>query len=987
MKQGLFILFLMPAIIFAGSLEDIFYHPPHDAKPRGYWVWPHGNFDYSALRHELQAFKARGLGGVDIFDLGIADRKNVIPAGPEFMSPEQVDGIAFALQEAEKLGLKMGLIVSSSWNAGATWTSPEQALMQMVAWSDTLDGPVTYQRDLPFPAVPDSFSKSYGVFDLHVPRDETGRPEYYKDVATLAFPVNADGVVEDVAQVKILDGPDGVDIELPGGRWIILRTVCTNFGQQLWVPSKNSQGLVLDHFSGQAVRDHFLTIIERLRQRCGPLEKTSLERLYLASYESNPNIIWTPSLAEEFYQRNTYRIEPWLPALFGTTIQNKEMTGRFLYDFRKTVSDLFIENLYRNARDICHEHGLKICSEAGGPGAPLHDVPTEDLKALGAVDVMRGEFWTDKQDRFDPDGFLELQIVKGIAGAAHIYDHRIVEMEAFTSHVNWQEGPAFLKPFADRAFCEGMNRVVFHTMSHNLPEAGVPGWSFQAGTHINTNLTWWDMSAQFIDYLTRCSALLQQGRFVADVCFYYGHQIPKFVKPKHIRPGLGPGYDYDDINTEVLLTADVKDGRILLPGGMSYAVLALPDDDKMDLAVLKKVEQLLKAGAVVVGPKPSHIYGLAGFPQEETELKAIATELWGTKAKVDRAVGKGRLVYGNNVRSVLSDMGIGPDVRFTGITGAETMDYIHRRTADADIYFIRNAAGHAVNADVLFRVTNKQPQFWDAVTGRIKTCALYQVNDTSTRVRLSLPASGSLFVVFRGPLQPHISTVVHKNKTLFPAQKTCSGPAISAWPDQGGLGFYAGETGRYQLTTGDGAQKSVTIDSDLSQTIDGQWTVRFPHGWGAKTLQTFDSLNSWTESPDEGTRTFSGTATYKKNFNLSDGFIQNRRVFLDLGTVKETAHVYLNGHDLGITGFPPHRLDITDKVRSGENFLVVKVANTWLNRLIADDKKPESERLTHTNLREGPTLDKAWRLAEPKPSGLLGPVRVFARQSVNVNVE
>ncbi|MBN1997144.1 hypothetical protein JW935_06300, partial [candidate division KSB1 bacterium] len=459
-KTWLLFLLILPMINLATDLEDLFQNPPDEARPRGYWVWPHGNFDYEVIRHELQEFKAKGLGGVDIFDLGIADKKDVIPAGPAFMSPEQVDGIAFALQEAQKLGLKMGLIVSSSWNAGAGWTTPEQALMQMVAWSDTVEGPLTYKRELPFPKVPDTFSKSYGVFDLHVPRGENGLPVYYKDVAVLVFPLAADGTLNDMEKIQILENHESVNFELPQGRWVFLRAVCTNFGQRLWVPSKNSQGLVLDHFSRQAVRDHFMTIIDRLEKRCGPVKETALERLYLASYESNPNIIWTPGLTDEFFQRNNYRIEPWLPALFGTIVKNKETTERFLYDFRKTVSDIFVENLYENARDICHQYGLQICSESGGPGAPLHDVPTEDLKALGSVDVMRGEFWTDKQDRFDPDGFLELQVVKGIASAAHIYNHKIVEMEAFTSHISWQEGPAFLKPFADRAFCEGMNRVV-----------------------------------------------------------------------------------------------------------------------------------------------------------------------------------------------------------------------------------------------------------------------------------------------------------------------------------------------------------------------------------------------------------------------------------------------------------------------------------------------------------------------------------------------
>lgn len=484
----------------ADPLRQLFLHPPEEAKPRGYWVWPHGNFDYSVMRHELAEFKAKGLGGVDIFDLGIRDTAKVIPPGPGFLSVEQVDGIAFALAEAKRLDLKMGLIVSSSWNAGGTWTPPELASMNLVAWRETNTGPQRYERVLPFPELPESFRKPYGTFPLHVPRDEQGRPLYSKDVAVLAYPVAAEGLIAGPDQVRLLndhiDADGKLTWDLPAGRWVIMRAVLANFGQRLWLPSARSQGLTMDHFSREATRHHFRTIIDRLEARTGPLRETALERLYLASYEANADVIWTPGFEAAFARENGYRIEPFLPALFGVLVQDRETTERFLYDYRRTVSELFVNNLYREASQLCRERGLLLCSESGGPGAPLHDVPTEDLKALGAVDVMRGEFWNGKTQQLTPDGFEELQVVKPIASAAHIYGRPIVEMEAFTSFNHWQEGPEVFKILADRAFCERMTRVVYHTMTHNLPEAGRPGWTYQAGTHMNTHLTWWELSGQ-----------------------------------------------------------------------------------------------------------------------------------------------------------------------------------------------------------------------------------------------------------------------------------------------------------------------------------------------------------------------------------------------------------------------------------------------------------------------------------------------------------
>lgn len=1001
-RLGLGLLLLLAGVAHAAEpLRGVFLDPPLEARPRGYWVWPHGNFDYTAIRRELQEFKAKGIGGVDIFDLGVQDRKNVIPPGPGFMSPEQVDGIAFALREAQRLGLKMGLIVSSSWNAGATWTPPELASMNLVAWSETITGPQHYERELPFPTLPDTFSKPYGEYPLHVPRDENGKPLFHEDVAVLAYPVDASGSprIADHEEVRILndrfDDSGRLRWEVPPGRWQVMRAVLTNFGQRLWLPSDHSQGLIMDHFNSKATRFHFQTIIDRLESRLGPLQDTSLERLYLASYESNAGVIWTPGFATAFEQFNGYPITPYLPALFGVTVSNEETTERFLYDYRKTASELFIENLYREGSRICREHGLKLCSEAGGPGTPLHDVPTEDLKALGAVDVMRGEFWNGKQDDLDPDGFEILQVVKPIASAAHIYGRRIVEMEAFTSHINWQEEPDLFKKLADRAFCEGMTRVVYHTMSHNLPEAGRPGWTYQAGSHMNTNLTWWSMSEALHAYLARCSALLMQGRFVADVAYYYGHAIPNFAKTKHLHPGLGFGYDYDDVNTEVLLQASIdSDGRIVLPGGMRYAALVLPRRDRrMDLDVLQHLVQLLRDGATIIGPRPSRTYGLRGYPENEQNLQSLADHIWGASPPnppYRKTVGKGSLVVGQTERRVLITNGILPDLSLHPPEAEAQIDFIHRQTKTADLYFLRNRGLEAIDFEAEFRVSGRAPELWNPDGGRMIPLAVFQSAEESTRLPLHLPPHGATFVVFLSDsaTRPHIEAVGLGNQNVFPERSEGAPHFIAEFTAQGMIRCRATQPGTYQLHFGNGRTKSVTIPPDPSpRRLDGPWELRFPFGWGVPTRQTFPHLHSWTEADDAATRSFSGIATYTRRFDLDpENLPAGRRVLLDLGEVREVARIYLNGYDAGISCFRPHVIDITSFVRPGENSLVIEVANTWLNQLIAEDSMPEDERRTQTNLTRGPTSQTAWSQANPKPSGLLGPVQLRFPRHISVSL-
>jgi len=969
-------------------LEEVFHNPPPEARPWGYWIWSHGNFDYATMDRELEAFQEMGLGGVDIFDIGVRDRLDVIPAGPAFMSTEQVDGMAYALNKAKELSLGMGLIVSSSWNAGGSWTKPEDQIKNLVVWQDTLEGPVRLDQ-LPFPEVPTEFVKPYATLKLYPELDSEGKPQYYQNVALMAYPLSKSGVISDTASIRYFDKDlpekEGSALELPEGRWVVSRAVETNYGQKLFVPSDNSNGYTIDHFSKQATQRHFNYIIERLQHRLGDLSETALQRFYLASYEATAAIMWSSDLLHIFHEQNGYRLEPFLPALAGTVVIDKETTERFLYDYRKTISELFIEGHYREARRISHEHGLKIASESGGPGPPLHNVPTEDLKALGSVDIMRGEFWNREPIHRHENGLDVLQVVKNIGSAAHIYGRKIVEMESFTSMQHWQEGPMILKKLADQAFCEGMTRVVYHTMPHSPPEAGMPGWSYSAGTHIHPNMTWWEMSKPFHRYLTTVSGMLMQGNFVADVAYYYGSSIPNFGLPKHERPGLGAGYDYDDLNTEVLLTADVRDGRVVLPSGMDYPLLVLPDDERMELPVLEKIAELLQKGATVLGPKPSRVYGLTDFREQEEKLHQLADEIWGKgKAKkVNRQYGAGQIISGSTPREVLSDLGLSPDFQYQSSFSGEGLDYIHRRTESGDIYFIRNIDSVAVQVEAAFRVSGKQPEFWDATNLTMKQAGIFQEKDGHTYLPMTLPAWGSVMVVFQDDLtgiDRYITQVTRGGEELFPQNEGPKSyqPFSVIQEGDNGWAFRAEQSGDYQLQWSDGATEKLTVRESASIPWDGPWDVRFPQGWGVEPLQTFEKLHSWTEAEAPDMKYFSGTATYRNQMEVRAEQLNDQpQVWLDLGEVHEIADVYLNGVQVNQSCFAPYRYDVTDVVRPGTNFLVVKVANTWENRLKGDIHVSPENAFTNTNVTSGNGwTDRPWKDKPLQASGLLGPVRL-----------
>ncbi|MBI4876084.1 MAG: hypothetical protein HY822_15715 [Acidobacteria bacterium] len=688
-----------------------------------------------------------------------------------------------------------------------------------------------------------------------------------------------------------IDAQGRLEWDVPPGKWVLLRFVCANNGEQLKVASPNSQGLAIDHFSAEATRFHMRYMMDLLKAEIGDFSRTALKYMYSCSYEVQGSI-WTGDLPEQFRRRRGYDLIPFLPALLGAQVGDAEVTRRFIYDFRKTLGDVLVDAYYATARQEANRYGLRLSAEAGGPGPPLHQVPVDALKALGALDTPRGEFWKRHN----------VWVVKETACAAHIYGKRVIEMEAFTSFRHWQDGPSDLKDIADRAFCDGANRFVFHTNPHRPRLAGQPGWVYLAGTHVGPSEVWWPMAKPFLDYLSRCSYLLQQGLFVGDVCYYYGDQGYNFVPEKRVDPSLGFGYDYDVANAEVILTRmSVRDGRIVLPDGMSYELLVLPDRDDMDLAVLEKLDQLARAGATIAGRKPVRSNGLADYPRRDADVRARAERL--------------RIVRDKPPREILRERGIGPDFQFSAGGSQADLDYIHRRTADAEIYFVSNKQAREVSVDCVFRVRDRQAELWNPVTGEITRPRRQARAEGGTRVALELPETGSVFVVFP-----------RRSRAVLPPL-----PAIAS-----------------------------------ESALDGPWEVRFAEGWGAPASKTFPKLISWTEVPEEGIRYYSGIASYHKELDLEGG----GPVFLDLGRVRFVAEILLNGQPLGSVWTPPFRVELTGAAKPGQNRLEVRVANTWSNRLTGDARSAGGKRYCRTNVpwsKDTPLLE----------SGLLGPVRIL----------
>ena len=380
------------------------------------------------------------------------------------------------------------------------------------------------------------------------------------------------------------------------------------------------------------------------------------------------------------------------------------------------------------------------------------------------------------------------------------------------------------------------------------------------------------------------------------------------------------GYDYDVITAEALIErASVRDGKIVLPDGINYRVLVLPERDQISLPVLKKISELVKAGATVIGPKPAHAETMENFAAADAEVRKIADALWGGQT------GKGHVITGKTAREVLLADGIAPDCEFVN-AGEWPLDYIHRTTAAAEIYFIANRATNAVAVNCAFRVAGKAPELWNAITGERKFAPAYEEKAGRVFVPLDFGPCGSWFVVFREPASTH--------------------PAVA---------------------------KSNSVELKSLQEISGAWTVHFDPKWGGPETAQFNSLVSWPTRPEPGIKFYSGTAVYEKSFTVDDSKLKtnNSILLLDLGNVRELAEVKVNGKSCGTVWCPPWRVDVTDAIKSGENQIQIEVVNFWPNRLIGDARLPVAQRLTHTNIR------KLTAKTPLEPAGLFGPVTLL----------
>jgi hypothetical protein len=754
----------------ADELERGFSHPPDSARPWVYWFWLSGNITSNGITADLEAMKRVGVGGVLIMEVDQG-----APVGPaDFMGAQWRNLFRHVAAEARRLGLEVNMNNDAGWNgSGGPWIKPEQS-MQKIVWTETnLTGPKSLEVTLAQPEKVAGFYKdiravafpSVGTHRISGMKQKALFETGFVDVpAGQSLPTEM--VIDRSREVDLTSrmGTDGhLQWDVPEGQWTVLRLGHTSTGAENAPAPQTGRGLECDKLSKEGIEANFAGMMAKLvddtRVKGGKPDR-GLVATHIDSWENGAQN-WTAKMREEFQTRRGYDLFPFLPVITGRVVESADVSERFLWDLRQTISDLVVENYAGHMRQLANAAGLRFTVEAYG-------APCDSIPYAGASDEPMGEFWS-------PSGAMET--CKGMASAGHVYGHRIVGAESFTAadQEKWREHPGSIKALGDVAFCEGINRFVFHRYAlQPWAEDRRPGMMMGPwGQHYERTETWWEQSAEWHRYLARCQFLLRQGLFVADICYLSAERPPQGFEQ---HPRLG--YDYDECDAQVVLNRmTVKDGRITLPDGMSYRLLVLPQTRQMTPRLLRKIKDLAQAGASIVGPPPQKSPSLSGYPDCDREVQELAGQIWGAGDAAqapERRLGSGRVFQQREPEKILEGMGILPD-----FVSGEPLRYIHRRVEGTDIYFVANRAPRSVSTTGAFRVTGKEPEFWWPDTGKLERSAAFQEGDGRTSVGLRLGPSGSVFVVFRKPLDRAIAAtrLVHGDELVL-STKLGSQPQI-----------------------------------------------------------------------------------------------------------------------------------------------------------------------------------------------------------------
>ena len=645
---------------------------------------------------------------------------------------------------------------------------------------------------------------------------------------------------DDIVDLTDKMAPDGTLTwpDAPQGNWLVMRFVSVTTGGHTKHGRAEALGLECDKLSVEGARLHWQSytkpVIDSIRAHGGALEGICMD-----SHEAGPQN-WTQSMEQEFRRLHGYDIRKYLPTIAGGLIVRDTLQSSLLTDLRRTISDLITDRYYGEFNRLCRAEGLTLTAQAIGGALCMAGDAIEVKKLVGKP---QGEFWG-----YQTEGNYD---IKECSSAAHVYGKQIASGEAFTD-ITYKHSLSDIKNLADYAYAFGINEFVVCAVAYQADAAGHRLNTANGRQYVLNRLnTLWPLSKPFWDYQARCSWLLRQGKPVTDVAVYLGDKLPARIVG-HKLPPLPQGYDFDAIGTDALLhRLTARDGRLVLPDGVSYRLLVLPNDVQLPFEVRQRIDEWRHLGIPVYDPR-------------------------------------GDLSFAECLR--LADLQ--PDVE---APTAERLYFCHRKTDQEDIYFLNNHSDQTVSDCFRFRTQATSAELWNPVTGK-RTPLVVTAENNCTAIDLILAPRESYFIILSN--QP--------NKAV--------------------------------------AKVSASASAS-QQSISTPWQVQFDAALGGPTEPvTLEKLTDWAKHSDAHIKYFSGTASYKNTFVLTQKD-KHATYHLNLLLLNSVAEVIINGKTAGTVWCSPWSIDITKLLKKGKNQIELRIANTLWNRLVGDANKAEADRV------------------------------------------
>ena len=911
-----------------------------ETKPWTRWWWPASAVGKSDIDTMLDQYAEAGLGGMEVTT--IYGAKGYEDRFLDYLTPAWMDLFTYTLEQADARDMGIDLANASGWPFGGPWVTPDYACRYLAYKTFRLKGGETLQDQIRYtePAmvrtigIPDDISRmEYPIAaNDSLQQHAYEQVRYPQDLPLIAVTAHsATGAYED------LTGRVREDLTLdwtaPEGDWTLCALFLGWHGKLVERAGPGGEGDVIDHFSGEAIERYLRKFDEAFKG----YDVSKIRYYFNDSYEvddARGNSDWTPEFFAEFQARRGYDLKPHMAELLGVA-GDKDIQDRVVFDYRQTIGELLREKYSAMWQEWAARQGKGIRNQAHGSPANIMDL-------YGVSDVPETEG-------------RSIIGMKTASSAAHVTDKPLTSAEACTwLNEHFYSTLGDVKTSVDTYFLSGVNHIFYHGTCLSPDDAPWPGWLFYAAVHFQpTNPFWKDFGA-FNTYVARCQSFLQAGHPDSDILLFFdatdlqserGREQLLFHMNQNTpaQSAIGKsaealynrGYTWDYITDKMVLENIRADRRELVTrDGSRYKTLIVPECDKMQLATFAKLLTLAAKGATILveGDLPKDVPGLSDLEKNRSMFEKLKGSLRFREQDGIRVarLGLGRICVSSDLNALLAGAGISRERMYD--LGLQCISRV--KDDGGRYYFVKNSGAETVEGWIPVDAVCGSIGIYDPMDGRFGFGRVRSGEDGKAEVFLRLlPDESLLLETFAGSY------------------------------DGASFDFYQLNGGRRLLT--------------------GDWAVTFTDGGPAlPASRTISRLGSWTLY-GRAYEVFSGTAEYR--FKLAGVQDKADAWELDLGDVRESASVWLNGKCLGTLFEKPFAVRLTQEQAERGGELVVKVSNLMTNRIIDMDRNGKpwkifynaniQPRIPISRAPDGSFSAAGWDFRE---SGLLGPVTLSA---------